>query len=275
MIFDNLLKEDNKNVLVDLLDRCNKIKSINVDDLKLLSELAAKATNVSSKLPPQLDSLLVKWYNSLDAKTPDYTVYGEDEYIAELWACWKIYSKAHLTNIQKPLSLLTHSITEAHQDNKTIVDLGCGFAYTTATFTQIFPQATVFGTNLDNTLQMSVAKTMAQDYGFTMKSDASEIGTIADLVFASEYFEHFEQPLDHLDYIIDTINPAAMLIANAFGPRAIGHFKHYSVKINDVFGYEDIPAKQTSKLFNARMKYHGYTKQKTKLWNSRPAYWTK
>jgi hypothetical protein len=269
MTYQNLLIEDNKNILADLLDRCNTIKPINLATVKLLCEDAARATQASKVLPHQLDLLLSRWYDSLVAKNPDYSVYGEDEYIAELWACWKIYSKAHLTNIQKPASLLTQSIVAAHQDDKIIVDLGCGFAYTTATFTQIFPQATVFGTNLDNTLQMSVAKTMAHDYGFTMKTDASEIGTKADLVFASEYFEHFDQPLDHLDYIIDTINPRAMLIANAFGPRAIGHFDHYVV---DGITYT---AKQTGKLFNARMKKHGYVRCKTKLWNSRPAYWKK
>ena len=275
MIYDNLLKQDNKDVLTDLLQRCDSVKPIDSERIRTLSELAAKATNVGGQLPGELDMLLDKWYKSLDMNQPDYSVYGEDEYIAELWACWKVYSKTHLSNIQKDNSLFTTSISNQHKNDKIIVDLGCGFAYTTAAITQIFPESTVFGTNLDNTLQMSVAKTMATDYGFTMKTDASEIGTTADLVFASEYFEHFEQPIEHLDYIVDTINPKAMLIANAFGPIAIGHFKNYSIKINNIIGFEDIPAKQASKLFNERMKYHGYTKQNTKLWNSRPAYWVK
>lgn len=275
MIYDNLLKQDNKEVLIDLLQRCGSVKPIDNDRIRTLSELAAKATNTGSQLPGELGMLLDKWYKSLIVNQPDYSVYGEDEYIAELWACWKVYSKTHLSNIQKDNSLFTTSISNQHRNDKIIVDLGCGFAYTTASITQIFPESMVFGTNLDNTLQMSVAKTMATDYNFKMVNDASLINNTADLVFASEYFEHFEQPIDHLDYIIETLNPGALLIANAFGPIAIGHFSNYQVKINDIIGYETIPAKQTSKLFNSRMKYHGYDKVKTKLWNSRPAYWVK
>lgn len=275
MIYNNLLKEDNKNILEDLLERCKSVKSIDVDHIRVLAEESARSTNNGNPLPHALNVILERWYESLPTGIPDYSVYGEDEYIAELWACWKVYSKTHLANIQKPNSLFTRSIVDEHRDSKIVVDLGCGFSYTTAALTQIFPQASVFGTNLDDTLQMSVARTVAADYNFTMKTDASEIKATADLVFASEYFEHFDRPIDHLDYIIETIRPEAMLIANAFGPTAIGHFREYSVKMNEIVGYESIPAGQTSKLFNSRLKSHGYTKEKTKLWNSRPAYWVK
>jgi hypothetical protein len=101
MIYDNLLKEDNKNVLEDLIERCNLVKTIDIDELKILCELAAKATNIGANLPGKLDEILDRWYASLKHDSPDYTVYAEDEYIAELWACWKVYSKTHLINIQK------------------------------------------------------------------------------------------------------------------------------------------------------------------------------
>ena len=264
----NILESKNSVVLMDLLDRCSRIKAINKELLLELATESARATNAGSQLPAPLHALFDQWYQSLPHQ-PDYTVYGQDEYIAELWACWKVYSRAHLLNIQKPQSLFTHSIVDDNRDAGVVIDLGCGFAYTTAALAQIFPGASVWGTNLDNTLQMSVAKTMADDYGFMVCPDVSEIGRNADLVFASEYFEHFEQPLEHLDYIIDTLKPGAMLIANAFGPRAIGHFDHYVVDGNTY------TAKQTGKLFNARMEDHGYVRRKTKLWNSRPAYWKK
>lgn len=276
MIFENILNAPQSEVLDDLLNRCGQAKkTISINDIKTLSLQAARATNSNQQLPSELNAILDRWYVSLSSGTPDYSVYGEDEYIAELWACWKVYSRTHLLNIQKPTSLITDSITNKHQSDKLIADLGCGFAYTTASFTQIFPNARVVGTNLDGTLQMDVAKTMAIDYGFTMFGDPSEIGEQADLVFASEYFEHFDRPLEHLDYVVSTINPRAMLIANAFGPIAIGHFRNYEVKMNEIIGYELIEAKKTSKLFNERMKFHGYQKVKTKLWNNRPAYWEK
>ena len=275
MIFKDILNEKNSVILDDLLARCNSVKEINIEEIKKLAEQASKATNSGSKLPDKLNSILEQWYNSLQNNSPDYSVYGVDEYIAELWACWKVYSKTHLKNIQKSNSLITQSITSRHEHDQTIVDLGCGFAYTTSAIKQIFPNAKVWGTNLDGTLQMAVAKTMAADYGFQMAGDPEDITDSVDLIFASEYFEHFQQPIDHLDYVIETLNPKAFLIANAFGPRAIGHFENYSVKLTEIFEHEEIKAKSTGKMFNQRMKYHGYSKVKTKLWNNRPSYWVK
>jgi hypothetical protein len=274
MIFTDILSEKNKIVLEDLLERCNNAKIIDLPSIKILAEDAARATNANKSLPQQLDAILQQWYNSLSTGTPDYSVYGVDEYIAELWACWKVYSRTHLRNIQKTKSLITHSIASVHANDKVIVDLGCGFAYTTATIKQIFPNSAVYGTNLDGTLQMKVARVMATDYSFTMKNDPSEIDDEVDLAFASEYFEHFDKPLDHLEYVVNTINPKAMLIANAFGPTAIGHFREYDIKQEDGI-YTKIDAKTTGKLFNKKMSTLGYTKVKTKLWNNRPAYWVK
>jgi hypothetical protein len=276
-IFTNILDADNKQVLADLLHRCSSVNPIiNSQQIMALANDHCKATNDPKKIPMPvaLQVLFDRWYNSLPTGTPDYTVYGHDDYIAELWACWKVYSRQHLRNIQKSKCLPTGSITAAHGDAKTIVDLGCGFAYTTATIKQIFPNATVYGTNLDGTLQMSVAKQMAVDYNFTMCGDPSGVPEV-DLAFASEYFEHFDKPLEHLDLVIETIKPKAMLIANAFGPKAIGHFDSYSVEVNPIVGHEIFDANTTGKLFNKRMKQHGYSKVKTKLWNNRPAYWVK
>ena len=277
MIFDKILESPNKEVINDLVERCNTVNPIDAQRIIELSNVHCRATNNPKKIsmPQSLQVLFDRWYDSLTTNMPDYSVYGHDDYIAELWACWKVYSKNHLKNIQKPKSLITHSISSIHTGDKVIVDLGCGFAYTTAAITQIFPDAKVYGTNLDGTLQMAVAKQMAIDYGFTMKSDPSELGEEVDLAFASEYFEHFDKPIDHLDFVVETINPKAMLIANAFGPRAIGHFDYYDVKANDVIGYEKLTAKSTGKVFNKRMKHHGYVKIKTKMWNNRPAYWKK
>jgi hypothetical protein len=274
MIFENILAASHADVLTDLLGRCTQAKnSIQVDTIRALAVDAAKATNSGKPLPHDLNSLLVRWNNSLPSGNPDYSVYGEDEYIAELWACWKVYSRTHLLNIQKEKCLPGGSITDAHAGAKKIVDLGCGFAYTTAAIKQIFPNADVYGTNLDGTLQMTVARTMAADYNFNMGGDPDAVAGPTDLVFASEYFEHMDRPIEHLDMILETLQPGAMLIANAFGPDAIGHFREYYVFENTEF--PPVEAKKTGKMFNERMKHHGYTKVKTKLWNNRPAYWVK
>lgn len=274
MIFDNILQARHSDVLDDLLRRCLEVKgSINTSSIRELAKESARATSTGSKLPDRLNVLLERWYNSLSTANPDYTVYGEDVYIAELWACWKVYSRIHLLNIQKDKCLPTGSITDVHRDAAKIVDLGCGFAYTTAAVKQIFPNAKVYGTNIDGTLQMDVAQTMAKDYGFTMAGDPQQIAGLTDLIFASEYFEHLDRPLKHLDTVLEALQPKALLVANAFGPMAIGHFNEYYIYENTDF--PPVAAKKTGQMFNSRMKHHGYSAVKTKLWNNRPAYWVK
>lgn len=280
MIFKDILQEKSDVILSDLLDRCCSVTSIDRDSIEKLSKSAESAVMNGTHLPTELHSLMMRWYDSLSpgeqSHSPDYSVYGEDEYIAELWACWKVYSRQHLRNLKRPDSLFDHSIVSEHMNDKTIVDLGCGFAYTTSAIKQIFPNADVYGTNLDNTLQMSVARQMAKDYDFNMVTDPLLIPTSVDLAFASEYFEHFERPIEHLDYLIQTINPKAFLIANAFGPKAIGHFDMYEVYLKNLFGdYQWIQANNMSVIFSDRMRYHGYKKIETKLWNNRPSYWVK
>jgi methylase of polypeptide subunit release factors len=264
MIFQDILRTKQTAVLDDLLARC--LQANNQLDLHQLHQLCKLAAGNTAINP--LESLLERWINSLQS-TPDYLVYAHDHYIAELWACWKQYSRSHLLNIQKPNSLITESIINHLQASKTIVDLGFGFGYTTAALKQIFPRATVWGTNLADTLQIEVAQTMAKDYQFNITDQIQSIEAPVDLVFASEYFEHIQNPIDHLHQVIEILRPQYWLIANAFGTTAIGHFDYYSVAGSLV------PAKQCSKLFNAAMRQHGYKSIKTKLWNNRPFFWSK
>jgi hypothetical protein len=141
MIFDNILKEKGDNVLSDLVERCNVAQAIDVEWAKNLSVETLRMINAKKSMPECMEKLLKRWYDSLLIGTPDYSVYGEPEYIAELWVCWKIYSRSHLLNIQKPASLITESIANRHRNDGVIVDLGCGFALTTTALCQIFPNA--------------------------------------------------------------------------------------------------------------------------------------
>jgi len=246
-----LLDLKNDDVICNLLDR-----------LKM-------ETGKSYNVVGDYSHLLVRWYNSLDKNQPDYTVYSDDDYITELWLCWKEYSKPHLRNIRK------NSIYDYHKDDSVIVDLGCGFGLTTAVISEMFPYAKVYGTNLPDTDQIKVASSYAKDYDFSVIHDVTELDTKdVDLVFASEYFEHFENPIEHLDHLMSVITPKAMLIANAFGTKAIGHFDYYKYT-NSLFGVMSIDAKSMSKMFNNKMREYGYEKQDTTLWNNRPAYWVK
>lgn len=230
-----------------------------------LSETATK--NLKEKQPtiPELDQ---KWYYSLrELNEKDYSVYSTEEYLAELWACWIVYSRKYLREIKRAKSFPPHGFMVEFSDVKLVVDLGCGLGMTTAALKQMFPKSRIIGTNLDETPQMEISKSISNDFGFELVSCPSQIDGKADLVFSSEYFEHFEEPVKHLKEIIDFIEPKRMLIANAFSGDSIGHFDNYIV--NGIV----IPSNMMNKFFNSSLRFFGYRKIKTKLWNNRPSYW--
>lgn len=234
--------------------------------------------------------LFDRWYDSLP-DTPDYSgVYGDPYYIIDTWACWKIYSRESVKVLDKPNKFNGISIKE-HMTNsigevKNIVDAGCGFAYTTGLLREIFPDATITGTNLEDTWQYEFATKLGQSHNFTMVPDITKIKDV-DLIFASEYFEHFYEPIAHLKEILDNCNPKFIVTANAFTGNAIGHFDSY--RIDDDLEesdrqwnlFSDINAprgniqdgKETSKRFNQYLKDRGYTKLDTSIFNSRPNIW--
>lgn len=215
-----------------------------------------------------LVALEQQWYDALANDQIDYSVYDHDEYLAELWKCWSEYSRAHLKNLNNPKSCYTHSVLNDMSDVDTIIDLGCGFAYTTIVLSEYFPKAKVIGTNLPDTIQTKVATHLSKSYNFTIETDFNKLPT-ADLVFMSEYLEHFEHPITHLVEVLKQLKPRYLLIANAFGAEAIGHFNNYEEQ-GHIY-----TAKQTSKLYHKVMRQFNYEKINTKLWNNRPQYWAK
>lgn len=210
-----------------------------------------------------------RWYSSLEKDEPDYGVYDDPSYIYDLEKCWKVYSRVYLRDINSPKSLFDKSIISDMEDVKTIVDMGCGLGYTTARLKELFPNADVYGVNLEGSWQYGIAKENGVKNGFSVVSKVEKIGKKIDLIFASEYFEHIEWPVEHLAKILEFGEPKYLLIANSFGTRAIGHFNEYHYD-GDLFTPREI-----SSLFNGCLRQHGYSKIKTKLWNQRPAYWKK
>ena len=173
---------------------------------------------------------------------------ASDFYFAEVWKCWILYSKKYLKDIQKPNSLHDTSIYKDMSDVKTILDLGCGMGYTTAFLKLLYPQAKVLGTNLEDTLQYKLATELGKKYSFEIVEDLPNLQT--DLVFASEYFEHIEKPVEHLRDLLQKNKPKYLLIANTFNQPAIGHFENYLDKDKTFTGRE------ISKLFNKIGRAH-------------------
>jgi hypothetical protein len=88
-----------------------------------------------------------------------------------------------------------------------------------------------------------------------------------DVVFASEYFEHIQNPIDHLNELIVMYAPKYFIICNAFNTRSIGHFNYYE--------RGTIEEEKISKIFNNKLKSYGYEKIKTTLFNNKPNVWVK
>jgi 2-polyprenyl-3-methyl-5-hydroxy-6-metoxy-1,4-benzoquinol methylase len=204
------------------------------------------------------DALEQRWYAALDSGAPDYGVYGDAGYIAETFACWKQYSRRYLRAISAP------QVRVLLGDVRSVVDLGCGIGLTSAALAQIF-QCAVYGVDMSDTAQAAVAQRFATRFGFQLARLDQISG--ADVVFASEFFEHIHTPVAYLRHVLDTLHPTTLIIANSFNTRAIGHFTAYEID-----GAHVDPGRM-SRQFNAELRRYGYGKVATKFWNNRPAVW--
>lgn len=200
-----------------------------------------------------------RWYASLARGEPDYTIYADQDYLSEAWYCWVWYSRLYLLALRKrafPKKMLA----------RRVYDLGCGIGYTTAALAQMWPDAEVIGTQFAGTYQDKVARSMAHEFGFFVEVMATEQ---ADVVFASEYFEHFERPIDHLEQVLTIVAPRVLIVANAFSAKSAGHFDEYIV--ND----ERIDPARAARAFSKTMRQRGYHTVSTPFWNSRPTVWAR
>jgi 2-polyprenyl-3-methyl-5-hydroxy-6-metoxy-1,4-benzoquinol methylase len=231
-------------------------------------KLVQSANNVLSKGSDVLiEQIKSAWYASVKNKQPNYNLYNIDEYLVEVWICYEMYSKKYLKEIKKPNSLPPYGIYEENKNAKLIVDLGNGIGTTSVALKQMFPDSVVIGTNVLLSTQYKMAKILSELYDFQMVNDVNKIKQQPDLVFASEYFEHFEDPVAHLLHIVKSVKPKRWLIASTFNGVAIGHFTSY------LYNGEEVNGVKISRLFNNALRDLGYKKIQTKLWNNRPSYW--
>ena len=205
-----------------------------------------------------LQKLERAWYASVQAGTPDFTGYDNPHYLMELWGCWIIYSRKYLMAVRDKMSPVLTNI-------KSVMDLGCGFGYSTAALKEIFPRAKVVGTNFKGGTQWAMASLYARDRDFSLVGSTDDVDGYLDLVFASEYFEHIPDPVDHLEHIIVTRHPRFFVVANSFGAMAYGHFPEYQV------GGKNIGREHVGRQFSKMMQEYAYEHVKMGLWNNRPA----
>lgn len=246
-------------------------KVFNMDDCKVLIKNYFAYHNGKTQYKQQLSRILEleeRWYES---NCTDFSVYDDDYYFIDIWLCFVNFSRKYLKLFDKPNSIgayLNASLIEISRDVKTVLDLGCGVGYSTATLKQLYPKSKVTGTNLKDTKQWKFCSLMSQKYDFELKSNVNDILENQDLVFASEYFEHIKNPIEHLDQVLK-YKPKILVLANAFNTVALGHFTQYIHK-DEIIDQKDI-----SKHFNKHLRNKGYLKLKTKYWNNRPNVWIK
>jgi hypothetical protein len=185
----------------------------------------------------------------------------DDYYVAKLWHQFSRKSRADLQHIatgsygKKPTPL-----TDQIPHLKCIVDLGCGVGYTPTIFKELFPNASVYGTNTKGAKQYAWCQKMAYENRWELVPDASVIPQKADMVFASNYFQNTEKPVEHLIEIMAKLRPWICVIANAFSGDYVHNLKAVS-------------AVEISTMFNNQMAGMGFKKQKHKCASSRAEIW--
>lgn len=258
--------------LSDYLSLARQFKEFNVDDAY---KLALQAIRYYSSGTIERDALRPgqelerRWYESLAAGEPDYNVYDDVFFVSDVWACWIVYSRKYLMSLRKMLNgTIWHTIAKVKPevtDVHSVIDLGCGVGYTTAALKELFPNAVVRGTNIPATFQYSVAQAVGMRRDFTMQG--SPQGD-ADLVFAAEYFEHFQKPTVHLCGVLAECNPKYLIVANSFGSTSVGHFDEYYDHYN-----RTVHRSQMGRVFNRVLRDAGYDMIDTNFWNNRPTIW--
>lgn len=252
-----------KDLLYEFLNDCKMILGSSDEFLEQTKEYI--------KTNERFDYLTDLWYERLDSGDLEaaYGVYSDEYYLTDQFNCFRVYARHFLMMLRKPMKPIGKSCIEYTSDCSSIIDVGNGLGYSTIILSQEYSDRTVYGTNLKNTDQWKFSSEMGNRYGFQMVGDVCEIPEKDGLVFASEYFEHFLDPITHLEHIVQHIDPKYFVIANSFNTRSIGHFIDYNVK--GVI----VPQKKISRIFNNRIRELGYKKVDTGYYNSRPAVWSK
>ena len=269
-----LLEKRGQEALTEFLDLYATLYPIDKEKARRLIREAVHHYKTEASEESYQGQLEKRWYESIvgddrEGVRPAYELYDDEYYFTDMWVCWRLYSRGYLRTLMKSRR---EGVFERLRDIKSVVDLGCGISYTTAALTELFPEARVYGTNLEDTRQYEFGRLLSKEYGFRLIPSIWDIDDATDLVFASEYFEHVHLVIEHLEDILTRLKPRWLYIANSFNTVSYGHFEWYRSSRNPL---EIIHQTQISKEFNKTLRGFGYQMIRTKNWNQRPMLWEK
>lgn len=267
----SLLRTPTSRLFEDFIKEC-AIVGIDVRKVypvaKAMLSHASESTRHNADTDMLTKRLELRWYESIKQGEPDYGVYSDDEYLAEAWYCWAKYSREYLRALTSPKLEGDRAPSDVFSPSR-IADIGCGVGYTTACLKEMWPRAEVVGTNVEGSKQAALVARMARCRGYKLECGGLDKVGKVDLVFASEYFEHFYEPLAHLTEVLDYLAPEVVVTANAFTSRSTGHFPEYLID------GEIVSNKRVTRRFTQAMNERGYQRVLFDVWNGRPVIWQK
>jgi SAM-dependent methyltransferase len=283
---------------IDFLnDKVSNILEAFLNDYKnLFPEIDIELAKKYIKTNELFKDLTEKWYE-LEKKNLNeaYELYNHKYYFTDMFNCYRHYSRKYI-NILNKTKIEDKTFVEHYQNNiKGVLDIGCGCGFTCMHLKHIFPNSKVYGVNLKDTYQFKFCQKLTNEKNlFTLTDDYNNINDNIDLIFASEFFEHIDKPIELVINLIEKFNPKFIVTANAFNTRSIGHFSEYLVKteiynkykvifsdkkknveLEEKDGYKIVDQKNISKIFNKYLRKNGYSKLKTGYYNSRPYIWVR
>lgn len=276
LIFQSLREQKNK-FIDTICEQFDLEKQKVIEDLIELeifefSDSETRDTVIRGKL----NQKLTDWYDSLKAGKPDYTIYDGYYSLIACWLCWNRLSRTYVKRIygvrhkeENYLKKLDGVKPTIFDGVKVLVDFGCGIGFSTIALAEVLFTVKAYGINVKDSWQLQFAKTFNKKKDVRFISSMRTLPDKVDLAFCSEYFEHFEEPVRHLQEIIDRCSPRIFIIANGFPSVAMGHFEYFIVD------KERVHCGRMARIFNKALVDRGYERKNLGFWNNRPNVWEK
>ena len=230
--------------------------------LSLLSDFLGRPVTMEECKEAELDQT-ERWYASGQT---DFSIYAEEK---SLLACASYTVKQSLVHVERPTSYLRDHKFRVPVDD--VVDHGCGLGLTTLRLGELYPRATITGTNVPG-VQMSFNRFLLKR--FTPENvrfiDEKTLGRYEfgqTYLITLEVLEHFKKPLVELRSLISLLHPVMFVESSTFTVRCTGHFNEYD------FDGDLLKNKGASVRLNKKIVSLGYLRQPRIPFQYRPRIW--